>query len=113
MSSSSPQPPPRQSFAINVPPEEEAGHYADFASIWHNSETFVLDFAALTRPPQSGSDETGGPTVEVHAKVVSRVRIPASQVWEVMKALEQHLTAWEGERKLAGGGQPPDRGAEA
>ena len=110
MSSPAPPPPHRQNFAINVPPEEEAGHYADFASIWHNSETFVLDFAALTRPPQTGSDETGGPTVDVHAKVVSRVRIPASQVWEVMKALEQHLTAWEGERTAAGGGQSRDAG---
>ena len=108
---SSPQPPsPRQSFSINVPAEEEAGHYADFASIWHNSETFVLDFAALTRPPQSGSDETGSPTVEVNARVVSRVRIPASQVWEVMKALEQHLSAWESERNQAAGGKPPGRG---
>jgi hypothetical protein len=109
MSSSPQQPTPRQNFSINVPAEEEAGHYADFASIWHNSETFVLDFAALTRPPQSGSDETGNQTVEVNARVVSRVRIPASQVWEVMKALEQHLSAWESERNPAAGGRPPGR----
>jgi hypothetical protein len=31
------------------------------------------------------------------ATVVSRVRIPPSQVFELMKALEQQLSAWEKE----------------
>ena len=31
------------------------------------------------------------------ARVVARVRIPPSQVWELMKALEQNLSAYERE----------------
>ena len=99
------QPHPQVSF--NLPPEEEAGHYADFANIWHNQETFILDFATLVRPPELGQDENGNPAVNINSRVVARVRIPASQVWEVMRALEQQLTAWEAERKARQQQQPP------
>ena len=42
--------------------------------------------------------------VIIPARVVARVRIPASQVFELMKALEQQLTAWE----LQTGRRSPD-----
>ncbi len=35
------------------------------------------------------------------AQVVARVRIPPSQVFEVMKVLEQQLSAWERENPAA------------
>lgn len=96
------QVPPR--VTINLPPEEEAGYYADFANVWHNAETFILDFAAMTRPPQLGQDDSGNAVADIHGKVVARVRVPGPQVWEIMKALEQQLTAWEAERS---GQRPP------
>ena len=90
-------------FVISMPSEVEAGHYADFANIWHNQETFILDFISMTRPPEPVHDE-GGQVVgaKTQASVVTRVRIPAAQVWEVMKALETQLSAWESERKPGG-----------
>jgi hypothetical protein len=92
-------------FNVNVPVEQLEGHYADFANIWHNQETFVLDFAAMSQPPQPVFGEVGGQPIaaEINGQVVARVRIPAAQVWEVMKALETQLGAWENEnpqRKL-------------
>jgi hypothetical protein len=77
---------------IHVPDEKIEGTYADFVSVWHSRDTFVLDFAVLAQPatPQ-----------QVSARVVTRVRIPPSQVFEIMKALEQQLTAWENEGKQA------------
>jgi hypothetical protein len=74
---------------IHVPEEKIEGTYADFVSVWHSRDNFVLDFAVLAQPatPQ-----------QVSAWVVTRVRIPPSQVFEIMKALEQQLTAWENER---------------
>jgi hypothetical protein len=92
-------------FNINVPPEQLEGHYADFANIWHNNETFILDFAAMTQPPQPVFGEAAGQPIaaQIDGVVVTRVRIPAAQVWEVMKALETQLGAWEKEnpdRKL-------------
>ena len=34
---------------------------------------------------------------EINARVVSRVRIPTSQAWELMRALNEQLTQWESE----------------
>ena len=91
-------------FAINMPSDVEAGHYADFANIWHNRETFILDFISMTRPPEPIHDEAGEVVgARTQASVVTRVRIPATQVWEVMKALETQLSAWEAERGAGGG----------
>ena len=43
-------------------------------------------------------DEAADDIVQQSA-VVSRVRIPPAQVFELMKALEQQLSAWESENK--------------
>ena len=83
-------------FHIALPAEQTAGVFADFVRAWRTNDAFVLDFAALTQPLQR--DEDSG-EVMIDATVVSRVRIPPSQVFELMKALEQQLTAWENEHK--------------
>lgn len=80
--------PPQQQAQLHIPEDRLTGTYADFVSVWHSRDVFVLDFAVLTHPttPQ-----------QLSARVVSRVRIPPPQVFEIMKALEQQLTAWESE----------------
>ncbi|MFC5379941.1 DUF3467 domain-containing protein [Aquipuribacter nitratireducens] len=75
---------------VTLPDELAGGHYADFVRVWHGKDIFTLDFAALLAPP--GPDGTT-------ARVVSRVRIPPSQVFEIMKALERSLTAWESDQQ--------------
>jgi hypothetical protein len=101
------QPPHR--FNLNMPPDRVAGHYADFAAIWHTPETFVLDFIATAQPAHPDPEMAGGFITD--AEVVTRVRIPAAQVWEIMKALEQQYSAWEienGQRSPGSGeGLPP------
>ena len=86
---SSPEQPPPQQAQIHIPEDRLEGSYADFVSVWHSKDVFVLDFAVLSQPttPQ-----------QLTSRVVSRVRIPPSQVFEIMKALEQQLSAWEKER---------------
>lgn len=93
-----------RNFNIHCPEELLEGHYADFASIWHNQDAFVLDFVSMAAPPQPAED--GAKAVNISCRVVTRVRIPASQVWEVMKALEKQYSAWEIEtgRRTAGDG---------
>ncbi|MDR1356010.1 MAG: DUF3467 domain-containing protein [Propionibacteriaceae bacterium] len=81
-----------QRLQINMPNEQAIGVYADFVRAWHTNDAFVLDFAALHEPATSTDDG-----VLIKAGVVSRVRIPPSQVFELMKALEQQLSAWEKE----------------
>jgi len=87
--------PNEQQAHIHLPEDVIEGTYADFVSVWHSRDVFVLDFAVLAQPatPQ-----------QLNARVVSRVRIPPSQVFEIMKALEQQLTAWENETTSQ---QPP------
>jgi uncharacterized protein DUF3467 len=89
-------------ISINLPPEQEAGTYANFAGVWHGSDGFVLDFAVLTKPPVPSTDpDTGQSVTAVEARVVSRVRIPTSQAWELMRALNEQLTQWEDEHGAA------------
>src|SRR6476469_7947664 len=83
---------------MNLPPEQEAGTYANFAGVWHGADGFVLDFAVVTPPPQPGEETDSGQSVtQVTARVVSRVRIPTSQAWELMRALNEQLSQWEQE----------------
>ena len=84
------EPQPPQQAHIHVPDEQISGTYADFVSVWHSRDVFILDFAVLAQPPSPQ---------QLSSRVVSRVRIPPSQVFEIMKALEQQLTGWEAERK--------------
>jgi hypothetical protein len=88
---------PRQ-FEIDLPPEVIPGSYADFANVWHTPTVFVMDFVTLAQPPREDVDaETGDRVAVVPARVVSRIRIPPEQVFELAKALTQQLEFWEQE----------------
>ena len=84
---------PRVEFSIT--PEMEVGVYASFANLWHDNDVFTIDFTAVTQPPQPAEDDLGQAYVRVQGRVVARVRIPPNQVFELMKALELQLSAWE------------------
>ena len=74
---------PRQ-FEIDLPPEHIGGAYADFANVWHTPTVFVMDFLTLAQPPREQVDaETGERHTIVPARVVSRIRIPPEQVFEL------------------------------
>lgn len=75
-----------------APPSDPGGNFADFVAVWQTAENFVLDFAAITQPLEPPGEDG---SQKIHAQVVTRVRIPPSQVFEIMKALEQQLTQWE------------------
>ena len=87
--SDQPPDPPQQNAQLHIPEDRIEGTYADFVSVWHSRDVFVLDFAVLSQPTTPA---------QLTSRVVSRVRIPPSQVFEIMKALEQQLSAWEKER---------------
>ncbi|MGI8331940.1 DUF3467 domain-containing protein [Actinomadura scrupuli] len=88
---------------MTVTPDVEVGAYAAFVSVWRTQDCFVLDFATEVRPPEVTQDtEADSLYVHVPARVVSRVRIPPSQVWELMKTLEQNLSAYERETGKSG-----------
>jgi hypothetical protein len=80
---------------VSMPDEQVPGVYADFVSVWHTNDVFTFDFAALARPPTLVEGDDGTKVTTAQAQIVSRVRVPPSQVFEIMKALERQLTAWE------------------
>ena len=91
-------------FEIDLPPDLIAGAYAAFANVWHTPTVFLMDFLTLATPPPEIVDEsTGEHRTIVPARVVSRVRIPPEQVFELAKALTQQLEFWEQET----GRRPP------
>lgn len=98
---------PRQ-FEIDLPPEHIGGAYADFANVWHTPTVFVMDFLTLAQPPREHVDaDTGQRHTVVPARVVSRIRIPPEQVFELAKALTQQLEFWEQETGRRNAQGPP------
>ena len=89
-----PSPLPQRMTFVSTP-EVETGVYANFVSLWHQPDCFVLDFSVFTQPPQVVDDPDGSQHVELPARIVSRVRIPPAQVFELMKALNDQLSMWE------------------
>src|SRR5690242_10830482 len=94
MPEAQPEPLP-QIIRFSVPVEVEAGVSANFVSLWHQPASFVLDFSVFTAPPQVKEQEDGQKFFDLPARIVSRVRIPPQQVFELMKALGTELSAWE------------------
>lgn len=80
---------------IRMPGDLAVGSFADFVRAWHTNDAFVLDFVALNEPPHPDPDDSDRMIID--GSVVSRVRIPPGQVFELMKALEAQLSAWERE----------------
>jgi hypothetical protein len=81
---------------IELPAEHVVGVPADFASVWHTPESFVIDFLAARGPAQM-TERDGDPVVVQDLVVSARVRMPPTHVIELMKALERQLSAWETE----------------
>ena len=96
---------PEHRVEISMPESKLPGVYADLVGVWHTPETFVLDFSSYTEPPQLRPGD-GGDVVVQPAHVVVRVRVPPGQVFEIMKALERQLSAWE--RETGRSAPPPE-----
>jgi hypothetical protein len=76
-------------FEVQVPPDMEPGVYANFLGVWHTAYEFTLDFA-VTQPPQPADDH-----VKVPCRVVSRVKVPVTVLFDVMRALNDNMTRYE------------------
>lgn len=100
---------PKQ-FEIDLPQDLIGGAFADFANVWHTPNVFVMDFLTLAQPPRDEiHPDTGEAMTVVPARVVSRIRIPPEQVFELAKALTQQLELWEREtgRRMPPSGDLP------
>lgn len=80
---------------IEIQPDRALGVHADFAQVWHTPESVVIDFLAITTPPQSEIAVDGETRQVTQATVAARVRLAPTHVFELMKAMEHQLAAWE------------------
>ena len=91
---------------IDVPPELEGGTYANVLNVWHTAYEFTLDFGVMQ---QVGEPEDSDAALQVPVRVVSRVRIPVTLLFEVLKALNTNMTGYEG---TFGSIRPPEAPAQ-
>jgi hypothetical protein len=75
-------------FQLNLPPELVPGADANGAMVWHTAYEFTLDFVAI----QPASPESPG---VVPCQVVSRVKIPPTVIFDLMKALNENMSKYE------------------
>ena len=80
------------SFDVYVPPELEGGTYANFLTVWHTGYEFTLDFAVI-QPP--AVPENPAEPISVPCRVVTRLKIPPSLIFDIMRALNQNMTTYE------------------
>ncbi|MFD1720540.1 DUF3467 domain-containing protein [Amnibacterium endophyticum] len=100
------EPTPQPTIAVTLPEDVEQGVFADFAAIWHTPNTFVLDFLSLTGPgPQAQQGPDGAVVGVLPARVGARVRIPADQVFQLIRALQEQADQWLAE---TGRSEPPE-----
>jgi|tagenome__1003787_1003787.scaffolds.fasta_scaffold20867427_2 hypothetical protein len=80
---------------IQIPDEMEAGVYANALGVWHSAYEFTLDFV-VNLPPRSPADpeDSESPTV-VPQRVVARVKVPPTQIFNIIRALNENMTNYE------------------
>ncbi len=76
-------------FDVRVPPDAEAGSYANFVTVWHSPHEFTIDFSA-TLPPVPGEGE-----LVVPCQVVARLKIAPTLIFDLMQALNDNMGRYE------------------
>lgn len=101
-----PEPTASPQLSIELPDDQEAGVFADFANIWNTPSTFVVDFLSVKQPLVDATlldPEAQGSVLLT--KVVSRIRIPAEQVFPLIQALTNQAQMW---LQQTGREEPPE-----
>ena len=81
-------------FDVNVPDALIGGTYANFLTVWSTAFEFTLDFSVIQ--PSLTEEAPDGQTVNVvPCEVVARIRVPPGQVFNIMRALSEHLASYE------------------
>ena len=81
-------------FQTLVTPDLEGGMYANFLSVWHTAHEFTLDFA-VTQPPQVEDEADPTSPIRVPCRVVARVKLPVTVVFDLIRAVNENMTRYE------------------
>jgi hypothetical protein len=77
-------------FEFHVSDELAGGAYANAVSIWHTQHEFTLDFCSSLPATQEESGQ-----VTVPFRVVARVKLPVSVIFDLLKAINENMTKYE------------------
>lgn len=79
---------------LDVPAELEGGTYANVLNVWHTAYEFTLDFGVMQQVGEPDPEDSDA-ALQVPVRVVSRVRIPVTLLFQVLKALNTNMTGYE------------------
>ena len=100
---------PRIEFEPHADTALEAGCYANGLAIWHTLHEFTFDFFVSSQPPAEARTETGEVVIRAPHRLVARVRIPPTSVFDIIRTISQNLALYE--QKFGPirtpGGEPP------
>lgn len=89
------EPPEREvNFQFDVPEEWRIGLYANNVNVWHSPYEFTLDFA-VTEPPQVEDPDDPDSPLTVPSPVVARIRVPVGLVFDIIRAINASMAAYE------------------
>jgi hypothetical protein len=100
---------PKMAFETHADPAQEAGAYANALAIWHTGHEFTFDFLVNSEPPQSTRTEDGDEVIRAPHRLVARIRVPPTAVFDIIRTINQNLTLYEqrfGQIRLPGS-EPP------
>ena len=86
---------PRMVFETHAHPDLQAGAYANALAIWHTAHEFTFDFLVSSEPPQPARTEDGEEVIRAPHRLVARIRIPPTAVFDIIRTVSQNLTLYE------------------
>jgi len=97
------------SLETHAHPDLQAGAYANALAIWHTAHEFTFDFLVSSEPPQPARTEDGEEVIRAPHRLVARIRIPPTAVFDIIRTVSQNLTLYEqrfGQIRLPGAQAP-------
>ena len=86
---------PRMAFETHAEPAQEAGSYANALAIWHTGHEFTFDFLVSSEPPRPVRTEDGEEVIRAPHRLVARIRVPPTAVFDIIRTINQNLTLYE------------------
>ena len=86
---------PRIEIESHSDPAQEAGSYANGLAIWHTPHEFTFDFLVSSQPPQQVQTTEGETVIRAPHRLVARIRIPPTAVFDIIRTINENLTMYE------------------
>jgi hypothetical protein len=81
-------------FDFDVSEEAGAAVYANIVSIWYSPYEFALDWGLTEAAEAEDPDDPASP-LRIPVSVVARLRVPTGLIFDVLRALNEAMTAYE------------------